>query len=80
MKCALCSNTDNLLIQVQAGTGLSLRLCPEHECMPLFEVAAKLTLENEKLRKTLKEIRENSLTCFNCSASMLAEDALEAKE
>lgn len=53
MKCCLCSNTHNLLIQVQAGSGLSLDLCHEHEDTPLFEVAARLAVENEKLREML---------------------------
>lgn len=79
MKCALCSNEENLLIQVQAGTGLSLHLCPEHEHLPLFEVAARLAADNKKLRGALESISENSLHRFNCSASMLSDNALEHK-
>lgn len=54
MRCCLCLNEANLLIQVQAGSGLSLHLCPEHEDVPLFEVAARLAAENEKLREDNK--------------------------
>lgn len=70
MKCALCNNTDNLLIQVQAGSGLSLHLCPEHENTPLFEVAARLAAENERLRELIKK---------SCTELNTVFDILEAK-
>lgn len=50
MRCCLCPNEESLLIQVQAGSGLSLMLCPACEETPIFEVAARLAVENEKMR------------------------------
>lgn len=69
MNCALCNNSDNLLIQVQAGSGLTLHLCPEHEDTPLFEVAAMLATKNGKLIAEIAELEaliKKLKGCENC--------------
>lgn len=43
----------------------------------LREDNEKKDAEIARLRKALEMIKENSLECFNCSASLLAEEALE---
>lgn len=60
MKCCLCPNEDSLLIELREGHSLSL--CPIHEGKGLFEVAAKLAVENERLRELVEKLRN----CMNC--------------
>ncbi len=62
MRCALCSNTDNLLVNVVNDNGLILIFCQDCEDTPTLEAAARLAVENEKLREQVDKMK----ICENC--------------
>ena len=62
MRCALCSNTENLLVNVVNDHGLILIFCQDCEDTPTLEAAARLAVENEKLRELVDKMK----CCMNC--------------
>lgn len=62
MKCALCDDKDSLVIGVFGGNFLPLCIRNGHDCVSHSEVAARLAVENEKLREQVEKMR----CCGNC--------------
>lgn len=73
MRCALCSNEENLLVNVVNDTGLILIFCQDCEDISALEAAARLAAENDKLREQVEKMK----CCMNCKHS---KEELEAKD
>lgn len=62
MRCALCDDKDSLVIQVFGGHFLPLCIRNGHDCVSHSEAAARLAVENEKLKAMIEKMR----CCGNC--------------
>lgn len=73
MKCALCDDKDTLVFQVFGGHFLPLCIRNGHDCLSYSEVAARMAVENEKLREQVEKLREQieqMRCCGNCKFEM----------